>query len=102
VSTVARNVARGRDPERFHTDKSCICQVLEYLAEQCDARSDPKITVSRLRRSTSGALIGGRRVTVQRHRDPFFTSMRQGVFIVDMLEKDIMEKREDSKKIRVT
>jgi hypothetical protein len=53
--------------------KSCICQDLEYLAEQSDARSDPKITVSRLRRSTSVAIIGGKRVTVQRQRDPFFT-----------------------------
>jgi hypothetical protein len=54
-----------RDPERFHVEKSCIYQDLEYLAEHCDARSDPKITVSRLRRSTSVAIIGGKRVTAQ-------------------------------------
>jgi hypothetical protein len=30
---VRRNIPHCRDPERFHTEKSCICQDLETLAE---------------------------------------------------------------------
>jgi hypothetical protein len=66
MSTVARHVPNRRYPEHFRVEKSCICQDLEHLAEQCDARSSPRITVSRLRRSTSVAIIGGKHVTALR------------------------------------
>jgi hypothetical protein len=69
-------LAIRRDPERFRVEKSCICQDLEYLAEQCDARSNPQITVSRQRRDAMLTVISGKRVTVQHKRDPFFTSTR--------------------------
>jgi hypothetical protein len=35
------------------------------------------VTVSRLRRSTSVVVIGGKRVAVQRNRDLFYTSKKQ-------------------------
>jgi hypothetical protein len=78
TSTVAASathlLAIRRDPERFHVEKSCICQDLEQVAQQLDQRADPQITVSRVRRSTSVAVIGGKRVAVQRHRDPHLSA----------------------------
>jgi hypothetical protein len=35
------------------------------LAEHLDQRSDPQITISRVRRSTSVTVIGGKRVAAQ-------------------------------------
>jgi hypothetical protein len=73
---------------------------LEYLAEQCDARSDPQITISRLRRSTSVAVMGGKRVAAQRNREPFFTSilgkftlgvLRSGRFAFGKLRRNRIE-----------
>jgi hypothetical protein len=57
MSTVARNVACGRDPERFHVEKSCIAQDLEHLARDLEERS--ALTINR------------RRVTVLRERTIF-------------------------------
>jgi uncharacterized protein (DUF2252 family) len=73
---VRRNVPLRRDPERFHVEKSCICQDLEHLAEQFERPTDPQITVSRQRRTITSEVIGGRRVTVKHKREPFFTSTR--------------------------
>jgi hypothetical protein len=38
---VSRNVPHRRDPERFHIEKSCICQHLEHLASMIEERAEP-------------------------------------------------------------
>ena len=60
----ARNVPHRRDPERFHTEKSCIVQDLEALAGVFEDRAikPAKLEVNRTRRpfsppSTSGATV---------------------------------------------
>jgi hypothetical protein len=74
MSTVARDVPLLRDPERFHVEKSCICQDLERLASMCEEKQEPSVTRHRTVLTTE--MIGGRRVTVQHKRGPFFTSTR--------------------------
>jgi hypothetical protein len=64
MSTVARNVPLRRDPERFHVEKSCIYQDLEYVAGLIEEQSKPQITVSRQRRDAMVTVISGKRVTV--------------------------------------
>lgn len=71
---VRRNVPHRRDPERFHTEKSCVCQDIERLArrfEECPPRPELRVSRNRLRQEVSTQNIGGRRVTVQRTRAPF-------------------------------
>jgi hypothetical protein len=64
---VRRNVPHRRDPQRFHTEKSCIVQDLEALANRLDDRAanPAKLTVSRINRdrsrtTISNESIGGR------------------------------------------
>jgi hypothetical protein len=33
-----RNVPHRRDPERFHVEKSCVCQDLERIADELEPR----------------------------------------------------------------
>lgn len=49
---VRRNVPHRRDPERFHTEKSCIVQDLEALAGVFEDRAikPEKLEVNRTRR----------------------------------------------------
>jgi hypothetical protein len=49
---VRRNVPLRSDPERFHVEKSCICQDLEHLARDFEicAQPGPTIIVKRSRR----------------------------------------------------
>jgi hypothetical protein len=50
---VARDVPHRRDPERFHIEKSCICQHLEHLASMIEERSERSLTINRTRRSVA-------------------------------------------------
>jgi hypothetical protein len=71
---VRRNVPHRRDPERFHVEKSCVCQDLERLARRFEERPpkpELRVTRQRLRQEITAQYIGGRRVTVQRTRAPF-------------------------------
>jgi hypothetical protein len=73
-ATTAVNAVIARDPERFHTEKSCISQDLACLArrfEECPAKPALRVTRQRLRTITTTENIGGRLVRVQRPRAPF-------------------------------
>jgi hypothetical protein len=78
VERVRRNVPHRRDPERFHVEKSCVCQDLERIAEALDpkpinhTRGLPIVARVRPGRvSITTETIAGRRVIVQRARMPF-------------------------------
>ena len=65
---VRRNIPHCRDPERFHTEKSCICQDLETLAEVFERpprRTSLEVNRNRLRQTSMTTLhVGGRHVTM--------------------------------------
>ena len=46
---VRRNVPHRRDPERFHTEKSCVCQDLECLARRFEYTKPAPLRVTRAR-----------------------------------------------------
>jgi hypothetical protein len=47
---VRRNVPLRRDPERFHVERTCICQDLEHLAAMLDERQERKLEITRKRK----------------------------------------------------
>src|SRR6516165_10122191 len=57
-------------------EKSCTCQDLEHIAFALEDKGEqPELEIVR-RGDTTISPINGRRVTVQRAREPFFTSTR--------------------------
>jgi hypothetical protein len=71
IRRVRYNIPHRHDPERFHLEKSEIERCLLTLANRLDGSTSASRRKARSRVIVTTEVIGGRRVMVQKTRQPF-------------------------------